>query len=96
MTGTGGARGRWFERIDAGLAFMRGNETKDSKAQFGHLNSKICNPLEEQGYAEEVKVGRHRRILLTDLGRNTLRSFQHLLSEDTRSAISESRHTELR
>lgn len=81
--------------IDAELAFMRGNETANSKAQFGHLNSKICDPLEERGYAEDVQVGRHHRILLTNLGRNTLRSFEHLLSEDTLSAIGESRHTEL-
>lgn len=78
----------------AGLRFMSGAEDATSEAKFGRLDGHIIKPLQKREYIEVEQVGQHRRVMLTELGRNTLRSFEHILSDETRDAIRDSTHTE--
>jgi hypothetical protein len=61
------------------LPFIENSQASTDKSKFRVLDSKIIDPLVEDGYVEIEKVGRQKRIHLTENGRNVLHAFQHLL-----------------
>jgi len=72
----------------AELPFMSEvDESAKSNKKHNHLRHKIIDPLKERDYIDVEPVGTHDRVMLTELGRNTLRSFEHLLSEETLSVV---------
>lgn len=77
----------------AGLRFMSGADDVSSEAKFGRLDGHIIDPLRTRDYLTVERVGQHRRVMLTELGQNTLRSFEHILSDETMTIIRDSKHT---
>lgn len=67
----------------AGLPFIVNSEASTDKSKFRVLDSKIVSPLVDDGYAEVDKVGRQKRIHITDSGLNVLHGFRHLLEAES-------------
>jgi hypothetical protein len=63
------------------LPFIENSQASTDKSKFRVLDSKIIDPLVDDGYVEVEKVGRQKRIHLTESGRNVLHGFQHLLQD---------------
>lgn len=61
------------------LPFIENSQATTDKSKFRVLDSKIVDPLVEDGYVEIEKVGRQKRIHITDAGENVLHAFRHLL-----------------
>lgn len=61
------------------LPFIENSQATTDKSKFRVLDSKIVDPLVDDGYVDVEKVGRQKRIHLTESGQNVLHGFQHLL-----------------
>ncbi|MFB6283674.1 MAG: DUF6293 family protein [Halobacteria archaeon] len=57
------------------LSFISDSEADSDKAKYRLLETHITEPLKTEGYICEEKVGRQRRISLTNAGENALRAF---------------------
>ncbi|PSQ16461.1 hypothetical protein BRD00_10750 [Halobacteriales archaeon QS_8_69_26] len=66
---------------DRELPFIVNSRASTDKSKFRVLDSKIVDPLESDRYVEVEKVGRQKRISLTESGRNVLHGFRHLLDD---------------
>jgi len=67
---------------DRDLPFIENSQATTDKSKFRVLDSKIIDPLVEDGYVEVEKVGRQKRIHITGPGENVLHGFGHLLEQD--------------
>lgn len=63
------------------LPFIENSRASTDKSKFRVLDSKILDPLLDDGYVEIEPVGRQKRIHLTEAGENVLHGFRHLLEE---------------
>lgn len=66
---------------DERLPFIVNSQASTDKSKFRVLDSKILDPLRTDGYVEIEKVGRQKRIHLTEAGENVLHGFRHLLDD---------------
>jgi hypothetical protein len=64
---------------DEGLPFIVNSQASTDKSKFRVLDSKIIEPLHTDGYIDVEKVGRQKRIHLTEAGENVLHGFGHLI-----------------
>ncbi|SEH67168.1 hypothetical protein SAMN05192561_12721 [Halopenitus malekzadehii] len=65
------------------LSFITQSDPTNEKAKFALLNSRIIDPLQEDGYIAVESVGRTKQISLTDTGQNALHAFRHKLPNQT-------------
>lgn len=63
------------------LPFIENSRASTDKSKFRVLDSKILDPLLDDGYVEIEPVGRQKRIHLTEAGQNVLHGFRHLLGD---------------
>jgi hypothetical protein len=61
------------------LPFIENSEATTDKSKFRVLDSKILDPLRTDEYVSVEKVGRQKRVHLTESGRNVLHGFRHLI-----------------
>lgn len=65
----------------AELPFLEEYDSEEMKGKYRLLDSRILDPLEDQGYVEVTEVGRKKYVSLTSSGANTLEAFRYLLKQ---------------
>lgn len=65
------------------LPFMANRNIKSDKGKYPVLDSNIISPLREHGYIEERKIGREKKVTLTENGKKTLQAFGYMIPNNS-------------
>lgn len=65
---------------ESNLPFIADYESTEPKGKYRLLDSRILQPLVENGYVEIEEVGRTKRLSITENGKNTLQALRYLIN----------------